>query len=46
MSMLLVIMEHCIGVVDDSINRMILCFHMVLFYLISGLTLSSQGTLT
>ena len=38
MTMLLVIMGHCIGFTDNPINRMILCFHMVLFYFISGLT--------
>lgn len=39
-AMLLVIMGHCIGFIDNPINRMILCFHMVLFYFISGLTFS------
>lgn len=40
MAMLLVVMGHCIGFTDNPINRMILCFHMVLFYFISGLTFS------
>lgn len=40
MTMLMVIMGHCIGFTDNPINRMILCFHMALFYFISGMTFS------
>lgn len=38
MAMLLVVMGHCIGFADNPINRMVLCFHMALFYFVSGLT--------
>ena len=46
MAMLLVVLGHCIGFTDNPVNRMILCFHMVLFYFISGLTFSPSRYVT
>jgi fucose 4-O-acetylase-like acetyltransferase len=44
-AILLVILGHCVGSLDDPVNRAILSFHMPLFFFISGLIsgLSSQA---
>lgn len=41
-TMITVVMGHCIGFTSNPINRMLLCFHMVLFYFISGMTFSGK----
>ena len=42
-AILLVVLGHSIGVLEDPLNRFILSFHMPLFFFISGLTAKSQG---
>ena len=43
MAILLVVLGHCIGGLDDPVNRTILSFHMPLFFFISGLSSQVGG---
>lgn len=36
-AILMVVLGHCIGYLDDPVNRFILAFHMPLFFFVSGL---------
>lgn len=36
-AILLVVLGHCIGNLEDPVNRVILAFHMPLFFFLSGL---------
>ena len=40
--MICVILGHSIGFTDNPLNRMILCFHMSLFYFASGITFDAS----
>lgn len=39
----LVILQHCIGSVEEELSRFILTFHMPLFFFISGLCFKGGG---
>ena len=38
----LVVLGHCIGAVDNPVNKVILSFHMPLFFIISGILLNDK----
>lgn len=42
-AILLVVLGHCAGSLDDPVNRTILSFHMPLFFFISGLSSQAGG---
>lgn len=42
-AILLVIFEHCIGILDNPLAKLILSFHMPLFFFISGMVFRPSG---
>ena len=46
LGIVMVIMGHCLSYTDNPLNKMILSFHMPLFYFISGLTIKRIKSVT
>lgn len=42
-AILMVVLGHCIGNLDDSVNQFILAFHMPLFFFLSGLCAKEEN---